>query len=728
MAAPVVLTGTGNVTTASGGTAPAVVAKPANLVDGDLLLVSLHYQNNDATSTRAVTPPSGWTYLGPTLAPAPQRPGGLYVKPITNAAGEPSTYTFAHDAAGGSTQRWAITCSRVTGADLTDPTGSVGAFNTTPLSNTASLVLPTVTVGADELLVAYAWAVYSSSVATAFAPPSPMAQAAAASRLPGTGSSSTVWLGVESAAAGASGTRTIGLTNSVGSSGYLATLRGVATAVPITTLVIAHRGSTTTLGDRTEEQAGTLALLDPTVNGVEIDVRNPSDVATTGRVFLCHDTTVDRTSPNSSTGTVASMTSAQLDTAQIDDLAAYLAACEPLDLTLILVHLNPEYMTTQASVQPTVDILNASPLRGRVTVMVTQSNLATAAPALRAAGWGGRVGCFGLTAATWSADQPILTAQAVTLGFTPPGDDAYVTNRSHIATVAAAGLDTGASTVDTTSVPLAIDDGVTVLLTNVSDTLVSAYVYPPLIPYAWGSSIASTTAAAAGAGVRRSTAGSTAAATAAASGAGTKRTTGSSTTTATVSASGTGARSTSGGSSASATVAASGAGYRTTMSGSTATPIATTSGAGYGRRLSGASASLTTTPAGGGTKRILDGSPTGITATASGAGSVVSPGTGGSIAYGSAATSGSGYRTSSGGGPAPSATSPSGLGRKLAATGSTATTVATTQGAGLNPATGPAPLPAYGAVTITAPVGALTMTAPRGGATISSPHGEAAIT
>jgi hypothetical protein len=63
-------------TTASNGTS-VTLAKPVNISDGDLLVAVVFFQN--ANGTPAITPPSGWTRVGPAVPVTPLRPSGIYL-------------------------------------------------------------------------------------------------------------------------------------------------------------------------------------------------------------------------------------------------------------------------------------------------------------------------------------------------------------------------------------------------------------------------------------------------------------------------------------------------------------------------------------------------------------------------------------------------------------------------------------------------------------------------
>lgn len=228
---------------------------------------------------------------------------------------------------------------------------------------------------------------------------------------------------------------------------------------------VLHRGSPMYLADTTEEQVSALDNVPHTMHGVEVDARLPSDWATTGKVYLCHDSTIDRTAPNGGTGAVSSLTSAQLDTAGIEDLETYLTAAIAEGYSDILVQ---HYTTnTVAQLTPIVTILNQFDTTRLVLMTSATAGATPAFQAIRDAGWNGRVGCYGLTAANWATHSANIATYECTIGFVPPGDDGYYTNRAHVATMIAAGLLAGVSTVESPfTIDDALSDGCSYILTD----------------------------------------------------------------------------------------------------------------------------------------------------------------------------------------------------------------------------------------------------------------------
>jgi hypothetical protein len=140
------LTGTGNVTTASSTSAASLACnKPSNTANKDLLVCFAYFRNSGGT----VTAPSGWSQLGPLNTT--NETFGAYYKPITNAAGEPGTYTWSTS---GGSARLMLAIFRVTGARLNAPQDAAGAL--AAYTGTSSVTDPAVTaVSSNALLLAF---------------------------------------------------------------------------------------------------------------------------------------------------------------------------------------------------------------------------------------------------------------------------------------------------------------------------------------------------------------------------------------------------------------------------------------------------------------------------------------------------------------------------------------------------------------------------------------------
>jgi len=257
----------------------------------------------------------------------------------------------------------------------------------------------------------------------------------------------------------------------------------IPTPAPVATspYVVAHRSTLASAADITEEQFTGEALLPSEVNGLEFDVAVPSDYLTTGKAYLCHDSTVNRTSPTGATGTVTAMTSAQLDAAGIKDLQTFLEGIEEKYQVLFA----QVYDLNTAQLTCVVNILNASKWKDRIVFIANAagtSGTATAQMNGIRAQWDGMLAVFQMTPTNWTFYQGLATTYGITHGAVPPDDSAYVTNRAHVATMQAAGLKVIGSVLNSTSIPLAYEDEVWAILTDVSDTVVSTHTVPENVP------------------------------------------------------------------------------------------------------------------------------------------------------------------------------------------------------------------------------------------------------
>lgn len=209
-------------TTASNGTS-VTLAKPVNISDGDLLVAVVFFQN--ANGTPAITPPSGWTRVGPAVPVTPLRPSGIYVLPVATASAVSATsWTWTTNVATGRRRGMLF---RVTGADLATPVDASGTWSAA--TGTTSVVLPEVvstTTGAGLLAFAYT----NSSAGTGYSiltPPSPMATIANVNTTPDANANTDLWAGYQVlSGTGASGTRTITISpTTANSGGYMVALK-----------------------------------------------------------------------------------------------------------------------------------------------------------------------------------------------------------------------------------------------------------------------------------------------------------------------------------------------------------------------------------------------------------------------------------------------------------------------------------------------------------------------
>lgn len=149
------LFGTGNSTSAtSAGASTLAVDKPANVADGDVLVIFAYCQFAGTVSSA----PSGWS-LATTL---PSRAAGVYYKFIPTASGETDTsYSFTFSGSG----RIVLQCFRVTGAEPS-PLDAVGS-DAGQLPGPGTTMPAVSPATADSLLLAFQyWNNSSTTVST----------------------------------------------------------------------------------------------------------------------------------------------------------------------------------------------------------------------------------------------------------------------------------------------------------------------------------------------------------------------------------------------------------------------------------------------------------------------------------------------------------------------------------------------------------------------------------
>ena len=121
-----------------------VLSKPANVANGDVLIASISFNANAASSC---TPPSGWVAVYKQDYTEPSVSAALYIysKVITDAGSEPSTYTFTFNLSRNGD--WGV--QRFTGVDasslwdvakktVADPTSMTNATSVVPSVTTAT--------------------------------------------------------------------------------------------------------------------------------------------------------------------------------------------------------------------------------------------------------------------------------------------------------------------------------------------------------------------------------------------------------------------------------------------------------------------------------------------------------------------------------------------------------------------------------------------------------------
>lgn len=245
------------------------LAKPTNIADGDLLVAEVTFQN--ANGTPSITPPAGWTRLGPAVSVTPLRPSGIYVLPVPSAAAVAATsWDWSTNV---STGRRRGMMFRVTGADLTTPQDSYGAWSLG--TGTTSVVLPeSVVSNTGSALLAIAFTQNAAGTGyPVFTPPGSMTSIATVNTPTDALANTGLWAGYEMVGTGASGTRTITFSPTVSSSGgYMVALKS-ASGSPAPVLVHNIAGVVTDDGFQVAFKANNV------VTGVRVVASTVSDLS-----------------------------------------------------------------------------------------------------------------------------------------------------------------------------------------------------------------------------------------------------------------------------------------------------------------------------------------------------------------------------------------------------------------------------------------------------------------
>jgi hypothetical protein len=222
VAAPVAQTGAGNVTTGSNASATSVTAnKPANVVDGDVLVAGFYHRNARA-DTSTITVPSGWNPLG--SINVVDETFGMYFKPIPSASGESAT-SYTWSVTSGGNGRTLLAICRVTGVKLSAPQDAAGAQ--AAHTGTSSVTDPAVTAMSDQaLLFAINITHRSDGTAALLTPPVGMTEVTSV-QVTNTGPSTSVMQLAQEplSAAGSTGARVLTISPAAANSGgYMVTL------------------------------------------------------------------------------------------------------------------------------------------------------------------------------------------------------------------------------------------------------------------------------------------------------------------------------------------------------------------------------------------------------------------------------------------------------------------------------------------------------------------------
>lgn len=146
-------------TTTNGTNGQFTVTKPGTVNNGDVLVVIVGKQDDPLVAA----PDASWASFGTGSTTGNDRFAGIFYKVITNAAGEPASYTFDSAGVSENVGWWAGALSGVaTGTSIQDVAFTGAGFWAT-LSNDTSPAVPAVTTVTDGAMAFAVWVVNSSS-------------------------------------------------------------------------------------------------------------------------------------------------------------------------------------------------------------------------------------------------------------------------------------------------------------------------------------------------------------------------------------------------------------------------------------------------------------------------------------------------------------------------------------------------------------------------------------
>lgn len=131
-----------------GNTATPALDKPGDLANGDFLICAIAHDNAVASITDT---PSGWQHIGSQDAPGSDAGLRLFYKYITNAAGEPSSWTWTFGASKGGT---IVSYLSFTGVNSTTPIDVTSVFGA-PTGTTTPTAGPITPVTNGAMLAAF---------------------------------------------------------------------------------------------------------------------------------------------------------------------------------------------------------------------------------------------------------------------------------------------------------------------------------------------------------------------------------------------------------------------------------------------------------------------------------------------------------------------------------------------------------------------------------------------
>lgn len=131
----------------TGAATTITVDKPAGLTDGEVLVVNVTMQSSVSQTVTSWTMPAGFVQAADNDANAFGTHAALFVKPISDAASEPASYTFTMNGTAGQLGDMTAICARWQDADTSNP---IEATSIAVNSNSSIITCPSVTTTAPD--------------------------------------------------------------------------------------------------------------------------------------------------------------------------------------------------------------------------------------------------------------------------------------------------------------------------------------------------------------------------------------------------------------------------------------------------------------------------------------------------------------------------------------------------------------------------------------------------
>jgi PKD repeat protein len=147
---------------ASSNTHP--IAYPSDIQNGDVLLTFMHGQS--AAATADMTPPAGWSRIGPEFFPAASyRYHGIFIHTVTDITSEPTSVTFTHHTSINTTRKVGQMIA-VRNVRPGDPLSTFTQY--TAATNGTALTTDNATVGESNALALLQFGATTSAASTVF--------------------------------------------------------------------------------------------------------------------------------------------------------------------------------------------------------------------------------------------------------------------------------------------------------------------------------------------------------------------------------------------------------------------------------------------------------------------------------------------------------------------------------------------------------------------------------